>query len=72
MSPKPLVAPAFLKTQFRETVEHWTKVTRDVARMIFVEFDNKTTKEDASGAQSAGQRLNRLLGFRDMVEDVPT
>ena len=62
MSPKPLVAPAFLKTQFRETVEHWTKVTRYVARMIFVGFDIKTTKEDASGAQSAAKGSTAFSG----------
>jgi hypothetical protein len=70
MSPKPVVAPAFFKTQLGETVERRTKVARYVGRAVFVGLDTKTAEENASGAQGARHRLNRLLGFGDMFEDI--
>jgi hypothetical protein len=70
MSPKPVVAPAFFKTQLVETVEHWTKVTRYVGRTVLVGQNIKTAEENASGTQRCRQRLNRLLGFGDVLKNV--
>jgi len=71
MSPKPVVAPAFFKTEPGETVEHWTKAARYVGRTVFVRLDTKTAEENASGTQGGGYRVNRLLGFGDMLEGRP-
>ena len=53
MTPEPLIAPDFHKTERAQALEGRSKILNDMVRAIFIHFRVKAAEQESSGLQSA-------------------